>query len=484
MFTEIKAEIVDMAEYEQDSKLSKDDNDDQAIIYNKNNDDDDTRDYDMVAENSDNDLEDKIERVPTSFSELNYFSSLKNRKSGTMATSETVYKVDTDTSDKSERVPTNFSELNYFSNLRNVSTGIPTTNSEMVYGVDMVDYEVDNNDNMESKEKKSTLAVSKPSVPKVTDRTRCEFCHQYFSCRKVLRKHCMRRHAGKWLEYECEECPMKFKTKEQLWQHRQDSGHGPRRVFNHTSKEYATVEEMRALGHIQCDICYNFYPHQVSLRRHKNKIHRTELPKWACPVCGTEFNTRDELWIHKRETKHNTSLWSLGVYQCDSCGKVFNRCDSFREHKLSCKTEAEKQQQIKQFPCDVCGLMFLSLKRMKYHKRGVHVNSPEICEDCGAVCKNKRYLLAHRRRHNAKNRKYICDDCGKRFFNSSLLRQHIRTHTKEKPFKCPMCNFTCAIKQNIHKHSLKVHKILAKAIDLTEQISGSEKVASEGLNLN
>lgn len=174
------------------------------------------------------------------------------------------------------------------------------------------------------------------------------------------------------------------------------------------------------------------------------------------------------MWKHKREKQHKTNIWTLGNYQCDSCGRIYNRYDSFTEHKISCqKTEGEKLA-IRQYPCDICGLVFKSMIRVKSHKRGVHVVAPVVCHECGAMCKNKRALLVHRRRHDMKNKKYVCDDCGKSFFNSTLLSQHVRTHTKEKPFKCPLCNYTCAIKQNIHKHSQKVHKVQCKAVCVSD----------------
>lgn len=177
----------------------------------------------------------------------------------------------------------------------------------------------------------------------------------------------------------------------------------------------------------------------------------------------------EELWTHKRETKHNTSIWTLGHYQCDSCGKIYNRYDSFRLHKkVACGKEEKELEELRVHPCDICGMSFKSIHHVKSHKRGVHLNAPEVCHICGALCKNKRALASHQKRHDLTNRKYSCNECGKSFFNSAILKQHIRTHTKEKPYKCPMCSYTCAVKQNVHKHSLKIHKVQVQAIDLRQ----------------
>ncbi|KAL4220360.1 hypothetical protein ACF0H5_020766 [Mactra antiquata] len=296
---------------------------------------------------------------------------------------------------------------------------------------------------------------------------KCALCDTYCVTLTMLKRHCRRRHKGMWLEFECRDCSEKFKTREDMWAHRREANHEPRRaIASSASRESHTPEELIAMGHLKCEICLNLYPHKRSLRRHMYKVHRDVLPKWTCAVCGSEYDSRAALWRHKRQSQHKTSLWTLGNYQCDSCGKIYNRYDSFREHKLSCKTEGESAEQ-KDYPCDICGLVFKSMLRVKSHKRGVHVVSPVVCHVCGAMCKNKRALLVHRRRHDMKNKKFACDDCGKTFFNNTLLTQHIRTHTKEKPYKCPLCNYRCAIKQNIHKHSQKVHKQPAKAVDLS-----------------
>lgn len=126
-----------------------------------------------------------------------------------------------------------------------------------------------------------------------------------------------------------------------------------------------------------------------------------------------------------------------------------------------------------QVKCDICGATFKSEQRVKAHKRQVHVESPEVCHICGILCKNKRGLTLHQKRHDASNRKFACDECGKAFFSTTLLKQHIRVHTREKPYKCPLCNHRCAIKQNVLKHAAVVHKTLVVPIDLNRDMEHS-----------
>ncbi|XP_045199816.2 zinc finger protein with KRAB and SCAN domains 8-like [Mercenaria mercenaria] len=294
---------------------------------------------------------------------------------------------------------------------------------------------------------------------------RCSMCNRYLASKPSLLRHCQRRHGDEWFEFKCKDCPCMFKKLEELWKHRNEVKHEPPKVQpKFSEKKNLSPEELEQLGHIKCTACGKILPSRRLLRRHFYSDHRECMPGPSCAVCGAEFKTRQELWKHKREMKHNDSLSLLQTYQCEECGKILTGgYQSFKLHqKYACK-DTEDEPQIK---CDLCGGMFKSEVHVQQHIKRTHSELPVVCDICGTICKNKHALNSHKRRHNEKNKKFVCNSCGKAFLTNILLKMHIRTHTKEKPYKCPLCDYRCAIKQNIQKHSVNVHKTQVKCADI------------------
>lgn len=84
------------------------------------------------------------------------------------------------------------------------------------------------------------------------------------------------------------------------------------------------------------------------------------------------------------------------------------------------------------FTCDICGLMTVSKKDLKQHKK-FHKNGPELklfCEHCSFVT-----------------------DC------VSRLRRHMLIHTKERPFQCGLCTYRATQKEHVLRHMRSQHGV-------------------------
>ena len=137
--------------------------------------------------------------------------------------------------------------------------------------------------------------------------------------------------------------------------------------------------------------------------------------------------------------------------QCDLCGNFFLSQGYLRQHRQYV------HQEERNFSCELCEVSVKTEALLKRHMaRHTNVKN-EVCQVCGRSFRVRSDLLRHMVRHDSSKRTFKCEECGKAFFEDQKLKQHRRIHTGDKPFKCHLCAYKCAVKGNLTKH-LKTHE--------------------------
>nr|CAD7442629.1 unnamed protein product [Timema bartmani] len=181
------------------------------------------------------------------------------------------------------------------------------------------------------------------------------------------------------------------------------------------------VEEVCATKLFVCEYCETFFASAEILNTHR-KSHTSSKP-FLCQSCPETFSNFTQADVHRRTHSnpnhlHNSShMFTISVvFLCEVCSRGFKLWESFHIHRLR---DHEKLQE--------CGLWLQG-------SDGIYE-----CELCPDTFEQKKQLLGHIKLEHLK-KKFECDECGKGFNVKGDLDNHRRSkHTKERPFKCPVC---------------------------------------------
>ncbi|XP_045461019.1 zinc finger protein Xfin-like [Harmonia axyridis] len=109
------------------------------------------------------------------------------------------------------------------------------------------------------------------------------------------------------------------------------------------------------------------------------------------------------------------------------------------------------------YQCERCPLVWDNITDLEKHRDEEHAASFS-CEDCGQILHSAKALLIHCRAHKCL-KPYVCDTCGRSYSQTSHLWQHMRFHQGIKPFACPHegCEARYTIRPDLKDHIRKVH---------------------------
>ncbi|KAL1399275.1 hypothetical protein pipiens_008339 [Culex pipiens pipiens] len=137
------------------------------------------------------------------------------------------------------------------------------------------------------------------------------------------------------------------------------------------------------------------------------------------------------------------------VFGCEVCDDVFVDETKFEEHKISHTSERPHE-------CSYCKEKFRSLTDLKYHTMNHTNDHPFRCSVCGKGFPKKHALQYHMLRHTGE-KPFVCQQCPSKFYSKGELKMHMVTHTLEKNHVCDVCGNRFTKNTSLMKHVRRVH---------------------------
>lgn len=260
-----------------------------------------------------------------------------------------------------------------------------------------------------------------------------EGCVKVFLSQVGLTGHVNKVHLGQPVaekKYECEKCPFKTKSREDLWEH----------------KKVAHNEQ------IECKPCNMVFVNFQTLKAH-NSLKHSEDGQQMCYICGKEFSSKLSLQRHLR--LHNQQM-----YTCNICSKNVSTKASFQDHMERHKPERERKYK---FYCAYCGKGFSVKSNYEDHQNKHTGNKPYKCNMCSKTFGFRSMLKKHKTFVHSSERPYKCGYCMKGFKFMNLLKNHVTIHTNKSKHVCTYCSKVFSTASTLKIHLRKCGSIAASA---------------------
>uniref|UniRef100_A0A8D8SMZ0 Zinc finger protein 513 n=1 Tax=Cacopsylla melanoneura TaxID=428564 RepID=A0A8D8SMZ0_9HEMI len=112
-----------------------------------------------------------------------------------------------------------------------------------------------------------------------------------------------------------------------------------------------------------------------------------------------------------------------------------------------------------------CRVSFINLKIITYYYSLLSQPSPDqLCSHCKMFssssindwiehCKSCTFMP----RPDSFRHKYVCFACPYFTYNIGNIKRHLNIHLGEKPYTCPLCEYSCRESQSLKLHAKKYH---------------------------
>ncbi|CAC5356841.1 unnamed protein product [Mytilus coruscus] len=236
-------------------------------------------------------------------------------------------------------------------------------------------------------------------------------------------------------------------------------------------------------GQYHCGVCEYQTNKKVNVLKHRRK-HVDDKPH-CCPYCKYRTSTSSNL------KRHISIHQDIRSFRCHLCNATFRQ-------KIHLERHIRYRHEEKKVKCPLCDYVCANENPdLKVHMKRRHLPQDGEdgsyqafkCEECGMVTLNKKDFKQHMKFHRSgPELKLFCDFCSFVTDCESRLRRHSYIHSKERPYKCGMCDYRGSQKEHVIRHMRSQHNIEIerknrKADDDEDSLSGSIDSRDEPLEM-
>ncbi|CAG9863226.1 unnamed protein product [Phyllotreta striolata] len=296
----------------------------------------------------------------------------------------------------------------------------------------------------------------------------CEFCNRTYAEKNLLLVHQRKHTTSK--NYECTNCSQAFDSYIAAAQH-----------WMKKCSEYVSLFYLPKLTYCEyCDRTFKshelLYTHKIKKKHYTVKIH--------LPGCANAAGAvpSDEKFVNNKEILNkliedvlitlDVPLNKINTYSAESNKENLESTgeqDATEKKKRGRKRKWPANQNVKmkklslevdkgfKYQCERCVKIFSTVLELECHREKEHASN-FACEECGQVLHSAKALTIHSRAHKSL-KPYVCETCGRSYSQTSHLWQHMRFHQGIKPFACPHegCEARYTIRPDLKDHIRKAH---------------------------